>query len=57
MLFLQEDLTTIFGCGLVTLVLSYFFHRLLPFIRSKIYETAKECNSHLGNSANVVHIL
>ena len=56
MFFLQEDLVTIFGCGLVTLVLSYFFHRALPFIRSKIHKTTKECNFHHGNSAIVVHL-
>ena len=48
---LQEDVAAIFGCGFITIVLSYIFYRVLPLIGSKIHKTIRECNFHHGNSA------
>ena len=33
---LQEDLSTMLGCGIVTLVLSYILNKTTPYVRHKI---------------------
>ena len=33
---LQEDLSTMLGCGIVTLVLSYILNKIIPYVRHKI---------------------
>ena len=35
-LLLQEDLSTMLGCGIVTLVLSYILNKGIPYVRHKI---------------------
>ena len=33
---LQEDLSTMLGCGIVTLELSYILNKIIPYVRHKI---------------------